>query len=77
MIIPCACEVSGRTIFFFKQFFGQLRFLVFGALVEEALCGEAGDRLCPSVERGHSQSVPFLRGKKRDGQGLIRVSPRG
>lgn len=31
----------------------------------EALCREAGGRLCPSVEHGHSQSVPFLRGKKR------------
>lgn len=40
-------------------------FLIFGALVEKALCGEAGGRLCPSVEHGHSQSVPFLRGKKR------------
>lgn len=33
--------------------------------MEEALCGEAGGRLRPSVEHGHSQSVPFLRGKKR------------
>ena len=61
--------VAGLFFFFFKQFFGQLRFLVFGALVEEALCREAGDRLCPSVERGHSQSVPFLRGKKE----MVRV----
>lgn len=33
--------------------------------MEEALCREAGGRLGPSVEHGHSQSVPFLRGKKR------------
>lgn len=54
-------------IYIFKKSSGNyvVFFLIFGALVEESLCGEAGGRLRPSVEHGHSQSVPFLRGKKR------------
>lgn len=53
-------------IYIFKESSGNyVFFLIFGALVEESLCEEARGRLRPSVEHGHSQSVPFLIGKKR------------
>lgn len=44
------------TVFFF--------FLVFKALAEAAPRREAGGRLGPSVQRGHSRSIPFLWGGK-------------
>lgn len=53
-------------IYRFKESSGKYGFFFFfGALVEKSLCEEARGRLRPSVEHGHSQSVPFLRGKKR------------